>query len=141
MLVWRIENEYGDGPYQAIIGPWQDHVNDNRCPAPETDKGFKDSAWWQLSKEQRADWKFGFTSLYQLRKWFNDQELINLDIYCFRVAVYEADQIIATDYQCAFLPLDECPDYEIEIEKILDMSRIKWLMKRWYSSKRLARYA
>lgn len=141
MLVWRIENEQGDGPYQATIGPWQDtdYYYDDK-PSPETDKGFKDSVWWQLTEEERKDWKFGFADLEQLRRWFSIQELINLDIHGFRVAIYETNKFVISDYQCAFLPVDECPEEELEIKVILGLSGLRWMMKRWLSRRRLAPY-
>ena len=82
MVIFRIENEQKLGPYYATYdSKWQtkDHDKHPSTPGPNRDilKNCKNNT--PLSTTFNEDiHKFGFKSLWQLKRWFNKQERLNL---------------------------------------------------------------
>ena len=121
MLVWRIENETGYGPYRLPDLDWQESCHCEYCgrPSPEVDYGELGSFWRGFKLDDKEKYKFGFVNPDSLRQWFTEYELFNLSDLGFRVAVYDAGKIWTSDKQCAFVPADDCPEKEIEIPDFL----------------------
>lgn len=71
MLMYRIEDEYGNGAYSAsvdvVYGALDGENCINRHPNPYNDDGL--SPYWS-SLESSYEWLFGFSSLAQYARWF-----------------------------------------------------------------------
>lgn len=104
--VWRIENADGEGPY----------ANDDETvplafrtiskhPAPYMDPGLSD--WWGTSIfDEKPEYVFGFKSLSQYRKWFNDITFRReLEREGFQLNRYEVpdDWFKASNHQAVFV--------------------------------------
>lgn len=87
MLIYRIENSKGIGPYSSgIIGIACsiDMFSGIHCPGPFTDGiDFSDNNY------PSQDYYYGFQSMWHLRRWFNKQsreeiveESLTEDYYC-----------------------------------------------------------
>ncbi len=76
MLVYRIETEDGDGPYGGAEPKWglnKPYCGD-RHPTPEDDSKLRD-AWIKIVRDGfSSDWRFGFTSVDQMRAWFYEDD-------------------------------------------------------------------
>lgn len=98
----RVENEKGVGPYQAggLASGWigADPTILDRQPlmrAPE---------WTNMGSTQRAEHKFGFRDIAQLRRWFTPDEIQRLSEGGFRVQPYEVPHHIYDETQTVFDP-------------------------------------
>lgn len=84
MLVLRVENENGDGPYwlgpgyEYIHGSMDGTIDYDRHPPPFADG---------IRKIGKCI--FGFSSLSDLKAWFNARECIRLKDHAYRVSVFE----------------------------------------------------
>lgn len=90
-FIYRIENEQGIGPYRGgdplDLNYTAKHCGP-QCPSPWRDPDFRDF-WNKLhDKDDYENWQFGFKSMQQLRRWFSDKEIKDLE-YCgfFVVAI------------------------------------------------------
>ena len=86
--IYRIENEKGVGPYRGgdPLDMAESFRHTSRCgrPTPCMDKDFK--AWWNIKGFYEAwRWSFGFKSIDQLRRWFSDKEIKELEKHGFYV--------------------------------------------------------
>ena len=86
-FIYRIENEQGIGPYRG-----GDPLDFNytakhcgpQCPSPWRDPDFRE--FWNSQKWTALEpWQFGFKSMQQLRKWFSDREIKDLERHGFYV--------------------------------------------------------
>ena len=89
MLIYRIENKRGQGPYcskhkDQALRNWlcSRHFDAEKHPAPDDD-GIDD---WTRSH------KCGFSSLKKLKAWFNTEELNVLYEAKFDIVKYEVDK-------------------------------------------------
>jgi hypothetical protein len=99
MLIYRIENDNGLGPYQHHEGQFSDAYpmmcdhSDNRHPSP-----------WHSSSGLSSIYEFeycGFDSIVSLAEWFADY-LDELDSEGFWVSVYESDARVGHYGQALF---------------------------------------
>ena len=90
MIIFRIENEFQAGPYLGLFHDrWQtkDHDKHPSTPGPNRDilKNCKNNT--PLTTAFKEDiHKFGFKSLWHLKRWFNKQERLNLFHAGFTIA-------------------------------------------------------
>lgn len=78
--VWRLEVKgTGDGVYWsgAALDVFGDISSSRRHPMPHMDGLAK----WRKEAGAASEWRFGFASLDQYRKWFNKQERAKLAAY------------------------------------------------------------
>lgn len=109
-LVWRIENQNGEGPYRCTNvyqHQWvmTHHTEDYGRPSP-----MKDGELWYFWKThpKAHEFLFGFESIEQLKKWFWDySELCKLRELGFRIALRPTDTVFYGKEQCIFLPTKE----------------------------------
>lgn len=79
---YRLENELGDGVYQMGLREiFARHVAtgtvaNDRHPMPWDDSKLVDNAWKQGDIVRDSKWRFGFSSIAQLRSWFYDDKLL-----------------------------------------------------------------
>lgn len=71
MLIWRIEDENGEGMYRSSsrnVGEVDDTESwsSARHPCPNFDDGL---GWSDIDCDERDLWKFGFATLSQMRQW------------------------------------------------------------------------
>jgi len=89
MEVYRVENESHRGPYNAGEAY---HPDTGDQPTPWCDRRL--SRHWDKVNAQNIEsqYLFGFGTLDQLRKWFNDPAWLNeAEEEGFRLAVYDVD--------------------------------------------------
>lgn len=112
-FVYRVQNEFGEGPYRGLYGEssadvWADgvvHDIENGRPSP-LDTSLRDVVE-RLNRDQEiGSWRFGFLSLQSLRRWFTPQELENLDSLGFYVYKMKTKEVYNDKYQCMFLLLN-----------------------------------
>lgn len=120
MLVYRVENRYGEGPY----------VNDNsyncRCydnvdhPEPYNDGIPIHNGISSKRKYNSNDYKFAFEDTDQLIKWFND-EINKLIEYGFSCTVYKVHgkRVIKGMKQLAFVYGSAEKVEEIELDDLI----------------------
>jgi hypothetical protein len=105
MLVYRIQNELGRGPYSFS---WGEYVSEGiRHPGPLEDSGMADE-WRQkiFQSEGKVDYHFGFTSETQLRTWFyRDKWLHAMKEHGLKLTVWEVPftDVIVGHTQLAFI--------------------------------------
>ena len=106
--VFRVENKNGYGPYRnpnQTAKFWlrmNSHVRSkgrDNVPPPWADI----QAWDNLTDDEQSNFCFGFTSLNQLKDWFNDV-LLGLFKEGYRIKKYEVDEgdILFGQKQVAF---------------------------------------
>jgi len=101
--VYRIENSDMRGPYDVLGLQFFNRAHDVPThPGPADD--FPD--WWRQTGNC-PNWrrhKFAFTSMEQLRNWFNSEELAALELKGFRIVEIETTTILEqSDKQCIFI--------------------------------------
>lgn len=113
MFVWRVQNKEGEGPYAGLGDPllWskESHCKENGHPGPHDDEIYS-----QHMRRYKArlpthpymfdDFKYGFITAKQLRKWFSKEELKKLRKLGYRPQKVRARYTIASHFQCAFIP-------------------------------------
>ena len=105
MIVYRIENQHGVGPYRGFDGvqdrEWQtEQVVDDRCPSPWTDFG---DLWQNTPATTRHTHFFGFLKLSQLKMWFQDAERERLRALGYRIVRLDVPRVVFYSLkQCAF---------------------------------------
>ena len=91
MIIYRIENERGIGPYNCIEA-WvcdEYYHNSFKHPTPCIDNIF--DKIYDIN-EVRHEFYCGFEKLYMLYNWFSDQELKNLKNMGFNIVEIEIDK-------------------------------------------------
>ena len=105
MLVYRIQNELGRGPYSFS---WGEYVSEGaRHPSPCEDSGMA-VEWGQRNFRNVAslDYYFGFTNETQLRTWFyRDKWLSMMKEHGLKLTIWEvaAADVIVGHTQLAFI--------------------------------------
>lgn len=109
MIVFRVQCEHGNGPYNARCEcRSKPTLYEARCgegfrhrPAPWTDniQGFDD-----MGEEERAKWTFAFPNRYALFQWWGPSELSAMAKLGFRVRKIVVTQVrvSASGAQCIF---------------------------------------
>jgi hypothetical protein len=88
MIIYRVENDAGQGPYRLGHGVmWNKLFNPEQRPFPSMDPGLEHIL--ASKKDLIKDFFFGFNSLEQLRDWFEDEELISLDNIGFKIKTFD----------------------------------------------------
>lgn len=106
ITIYRMENEYGIGPYQAEHG-YSDHINTshstNKYPAWKDD-----NILVTATKRERKKYYSGFKSIVDLKKWFAGH-LQNLKAHGFAINSYKVDRSLIvhgkSKKQVAFIKL------------------------------------
>ena len=102
MLIYRIENAEGKGPYMSVgQSAFATEYHNEGSGRPEPEYDFAPTKW---EKAHKYKWVFGFSTLDQLSKWFNLKERKKLNELGFKVALYEAPVYEASRYQAMFDP-------------------------------------
>ena len=99
MIVYRVEDASGAGPYQGNID-WkiQDHTQEGGRPSPQRDR-----PPYYFDRGMLQDLRSGFTSKEQLGAWFSQVELENLAAMGLISRNYEVSEVEwASDKQCVF---------------------------------------
>lgn len=96
MIVWRVENKEGFGPYQALDDYGWDHQNQDHQPRPWDDLDF--------DGHEIRDYRFGFSSQEQMQAWFGDKDRAFLASHGFELVLYDVppDAILTGEKQVAF---------------------------------------
>lgn len=105
MKFYRIENQHGGGPYRTIeCETWEtsSHNYGDRNPGPYTD--FPMGEWANTPGYAKRECLFGFSTLAQLRKWFNKTERKRLRRLGYVIVRYEGEPFAVSDLQAAFVP-------------------------------------
>lgn len=111
MKVFRIEDGSGNGMYRydCNLAPYVSErlQNPHRHPTPDFDKRLAQSfsrLGVQRYYSPEGEWKFGFSSIWQLQKWLQDEDLEALEALGGVVVVVDAppDCIAQGETQCAF---------------------------------------
>lgn len=100
VVIYRIENADGDGPYNPSRGldiyecPYYPQPGTReeaeQHPAPAHDSALVE-AWAAVSMTSRRlnDWRYGFASVAQLRRWFADDRVLEwLQRHGYHLATY-----------------------------------------------------
>lgn len=107
MYIFRVENEKGDGPYTAgheayqIVGY---HTHMNGRPSPHFDRKLLSNIEDEEGNFYIAKYHFGFVSLIQLFKWFENVDREQLSEIGFTISVVQVpDEHVFEGYkQCCF---------------------------------------
>ena len=107
MKVLRIQDSEGFGPYagRQDIEPdtWQDSPHGNeagkyRTPGPVDDDMLR-AHWNRMDYNEKQQWKFGFLTGDQLRKWFTKTEIKKLVLMGFKVVKIEVNEVLPSKKQ------------------------------------------
>ena len=86
-LFYRVENEYGEGPYRGNISfSFYEKHNNSLHPSPWLDNFNK-----KIPKDI-SHLVFGFSSMKQLKDWFSEEDRLELDRKDFKVNVYVIEE-------------------------------------------------
>lgn len=100
-LIYRIQNEYGEGMYTGPSCDASSSMHEHRHPLPSDDAALKDK-WINL--KNATHYKFGFSSIEQLKFWIYKlkwrKELAKAG-YC--VYIFETDDFLIGDTQAVFV--------------------------------------
>ena len=103
MMVLRVENDKGEGPYQGFKG-WGGYKNYS-CDI------FTQPEPWQDGIDDYAltsDHRFGFESFDQFIKWFNPKLRNDLLFFAkngFKLVEYEGSDVLKGNRQVCFVPV------------------------------------
>lgn len=100
-VVWRVQNVFGQGPYEFYSGPRieaLDSEDSSRWPSPMDDFDPKHNV--------DADHRYGFASPVHAKAWFGEKELGLLDSHGFKLQQVQAQRIVPSKSgkQVAFKP-------------------------------------
>lgn len=102
MRVWRVETPKGNGPYRGdrdISEECKEALRDTtniRHPMPYDDI-------WKWDPIIHKEWLFGFSSIQQLKLWFN---YVKDFAHEFLIVEYEAKHWLEGNTQLVFFPLE-----------------------------------
>lgn len=103
-MIYRVEGPDGYGPYRTykngnLLLSSRDYrrAPSSKHPGPMDIKG-EDFFWDNIS--EKPDVKFGFTSMEQLKRRFDD-EWADIWEHC-KIVTYDTEPFAADDYQCVF---------------------------------------
>lgn len=104
MVIYRIENAAGKGPYFGEPTDWCEtfHCEMNGQPGPNDDQGIK--GFWNSSPAHKQ-YRFGFESMAQLNTWFTPKELKALKRLGYKIVkIKETDcaKVVRGDKQVIF---------------------------------------
>lgn len=106
--VWRVENEQGQGPYDADIPALEFHGSwdlAERTPMPEDDEGFSEKDLSRLnrpSSDLNPNVRFGFESKEHAKNWFTPEELKEMSSFGFKLKPVKAKNIWSSGKQAFF---------------------------------------
>lgn len=117
-LIYRIEESKAkqgkvyQGPYFNNYGgsiQWRERShNTKKHPTCDKDKtlckNFQKYQQTTISPLKNSDFYCGFTSIDQLKNWFTEKELWNLEMQGFVLAVYEPEVVVESTKQALFVP-------------------------------------
>ena len=109
MKVYRIEDERGRGPYQIDMERWTNsNHTDSKHPNPYCESKNFYNKFRLLDKKYPEPGKviFGFNSINKLKRWFNEEELENLEAIGFNMVTYDADIYVNSHFQTVFVRPD-----------------------------------
>ena len=90
MIIYRVENDIGEGPYQCL--PW--YIVDQLCdPIRHPEPTAQNEPWcndYDRIPELRATHIFGFKNMESLEKWFGEH-WHTLDNYNLQINTYLVD--------------------------------------------------
>jgi hypothetical protein len=119
-IVYRIQKENGIGPYHCYVScsSWQDefHTADNGRPGPYEDEGFSAYSLDEALGANSENHYFGFKSLEDLMRWFNETERQKLAKHGYKIYLVEARQVWYGKRQVIFKPSDGLKGLVYEIE-------------------------
>ena len=91
MIIYRIENDKGNGPYNCFNDWVIDKWNHNDLDHPEPWEDYIFDKIYDMN-EDILDFYCGFDKLYMLYNWFSDQELKNLKDIGYNIVEIEIDK-------------------------------------------------
>lgn len=98
MIVYRIENEIGNGPYVNCPFSWivTNHSDKNHPPLTKDNfhlyfHDYKEEYWTNMESSPLKNYIFGFDSLEKLNQWFCEKEIENLKKLNYNIQKYEID--------------------------------------------------
>lgn len=109
-LVWRVQNEKGEGPYwnrddnlHDLLEIY-DLLDDFSHPGPSDDIGVR----WKALKAHKMHrrYRFGFESKEQALAWFGGA-LPDLAEHGYTLQQVHAKEVIKGDHQVAFIPVEK----------------------------------
>lgn len=102
MIVFRVENHIGEGPYACsyMDRSWCTKRHDNNPKTPRPDESFTYTDWLSVTSKH----VYGFISLKDLYNWFSKRELRNLRAHGFRIKCFHVNRedVIIGKKQLAF---------------------------------------
>lgn len=106
--IYRLENAAGHGPYWGLHrDDWTDreHNDRNGCPGPYDDPAIA-PIWSSLThSDEYEQYKFGFASKKQYKRWFLKKEREALKKRGFKLVEInprQCEDILISDYQVVF---------------------------------------
>lgn len=102
MIIYRVENKDGDGPYIKGFTLMWDNSRQSRetNPSPQEDPTLANAIASQGINV--SQFRFGFKTLEQLEQWFSAEELARLKALGFEVKQVQAQLVIEGDSQILF---------------------------------------
>jgi hypothetical protein len=103
MRIYRVENKLDQGMYTGAYSlcDIMDTRSTPRHPTPNNDSGLSDDYWEFMDKT--AQYRFGFSTLAQLRSWLYDDEWLRaLHGWDYRLSLYDAKKAIVGNTQALF---------------------------------------
>jgi hypothetical protein len=104
-IIWRVENDYGEGPYASTSQRWR-----TRWHGPPKHPGLHDEQHTTYVEDVWVykEMLFGFRTLNQLYSWFDSQlEMANLQVEGFKVSCRLGQVIAESSKQLVFIPYED----------------------------------
>lgn len=107
MIVWRIEDKYGQGVFRSDYSPtWIDNTDIDDMPTPFEDTELMEKVGFRPDSPSCVvnEYSFGFKSVDQMLKWFSKEQLKALSELGFNINIYMVDDehSHSSDYQAMF---------------------------------------
>lgn len=105
MIVYRVENASGVGPYHGSMWHPSRHQNKLTHPNPMWDEGMCEEWARRVGGMYGSQYVFGFKSMEQLHEWFNAEELEHVREYKYDIVAFEVAEtdVIMGERQLAFV--------------------------------------
>lgn len=105
MIVYRVENSEGLGPYRGHGWHPTRHMDKVTHPNPNWDEGMVEEWHRRVGNHYDSQYVFGFESMDQLNAWFNDQEMSDLMVFGYSIVAFEVadSDVIIGRKQLAFV--------------------------------------
>lgn len=125
MLVYRLEDDEGNGPYEYHSQGSKLHNSSHilPCPHSRSEKRQLRDFWNKTDYTLREHYQCGFSSLEQLFAWFDKRKLKCYHNQTIKISIYDVKETHMIDgyYQCIFLREDSRLAQRVSLTALHDL--------------------